>query len=112
MTGIENVVVSTQHAEDVDNETIRGFITEEIIKPSLPSELLSNDTKYLINPTGRFVVGGPQGDSGLTGRKIIVDTRIGNPSDIAELFIRCHLQYNFVTYSTWGPGKRRSEVSS
>ncbi len=74
MTGIENVVVSTQHAEDVDNETIRGFIIEEIIKPSLPSELLSSGTKYLINPTGRFVIGGPQGDSGLTGRKIIVDT--------------------------------------
>ena len=74
MTGIENVVVSTQHAADVDNDTIRSFITEEIVKPSLPAELLSSNTKYLINPTGRFVVGGPQGDSGLTGRKIIVDT--------------------------------------
>ena len=74
MTGIENVVVSTQHAADADNETIRSFITEEIIKPSLPSELISNNTKYLINPTGRFVIGGPEGDSGLTGRKIIVDT--------------------------------------
>lgn len=74
MTEIENVVVSTQHAADVDNETIRSFITEEIIKPSLPQELISSDTKYLINPTGRFVIGGPQGDSGLTGRKIIVDT--------------------------------------
>jgi S-adenosylmethionine synthetase len=74
MTEIENVVVSTQHSADVDNETIRSFITEEIIKPSLPQELISSDTKYLINPTGRFVIGGPQGDSGLTGRKIIVDT--------------------------------------
>jgi S-adenosylmethionine synthetase len=74
MVGIENVVVSTQHAADVDNNTIRSFITEEIVKPSLPAELLSSNTKYLINPTGRFVVGGPQGDSGLTGRKIIVDT--------------------------------------
>ena len=74
MTGIENVVVSTQHSADADNDTIRSFITEEIIKPSLPSELLSSSTDYLINPTGRFVVGGPQGDSGLTGRKIIVDT--------------------------------------
>jgi len=74
MVGIENVVVSTQHAADVDNDTIRSFITEEIVKPSLPAELLSSNTKYLINPTGRFVVGGPQGDSGLTGRKIIVDT--------------------------------------
>ena len=74
MTGIENVVVSTQHAADADNTTIREFITNEIIKPSLPAELLSSETEYLINPTGRFVVGGPQGDSGLTGRKIIVDT--------------------------------------
>ena len=74
MVGIENVVVSTQHAADVDNNTIRSFITEEIVKPSLPAELLSSNTKYLINPTGIFVVGGPQGDSGLTGRKIIVDT--------------------------------------
>ena len=74
MVGIENIVVSTQHAEFVDNETIRSFITEEIIKPSLPSELLSSETEYLINPTGRFVIGGPEGDSGLTGRKIIVDT--------------------------------------
>ena len=74
MTGIENVVVSTQHSADVDNDTIRNFITEEVIKPALPAELLSSNTQYLINPTGRFVVGGPEGDSGLTGRKIIVDT--------------------------------------
>ena len=74
MRGIENVVVSTQHSADADNNTIRSFITEEIIKPSLPSELISSSTDYLINPTGRFVIGGPQGDSGLTGRKIIVDT--------------------------------------
>jgi len=74
MVGIKNVVVSTQHAADADNSTIRSFITEKIIKPSLPADLLSADTEYLINPTGRFVIGGPQGDSGLTGRKIIVDT--------------------------------------
>lgn len=74
MVGIKNVVVSTQHAADVTNETIRDFISEEVIKPSLPQELLSSDTEFLINPTGRFVIGGPQGDSGLTGRKIIVDT--------------------------------------
>lgn len=74
MVGIKNVVVSTQHAADVSNETIREFITEEVVKPSLPTELLSSETEYLINPTGRFVIGGPQGDSGLTGRKIIVDT--------------------------------------
>ena len=74
MVGIKNVVVSTQHAADVSNQTIREFITEKVVKPSLPEELLSSDTEYLINPTGRFVIGGPQGDSGLTGRKIIVDT--------------------------------------
>jgi len=74
MVGIKNVVVSTQHSSDVSNDTIRDFITNEVIKPSLPAELLSSDTEYLINPTGRFVIGGPQGDSGLTGRKIIVDT--------------------------------------
>ena len=74
MVGIKNVVVSTQHAESASNELIRDFVTNEVIKPSLPQELLSDDTEYLINPTGRFVVGGPQGDSGLTGRKIIVDT--------------------------------------
>ena len=74
MVGIKNVVVSTQHTADVSNESIRQFITEDVVKPSLPEELLSSETEYLINPTGRFVIGGPQGDSGLTGRKIIVDT--------------------------------------
>ena len=60
MIGIENVVVSTQHSADAENDTIRSFITEEIIKPSLPTELLSSSTEYLINPTGRFVIGGPE----------------------------------------------------
>ena len=59
MVGIKNVVVSTQHAADAENSVIRSFITDEIIKPSLPEELLSSDTEYLINPTGRFVIGGP-----------------------------------------------------
>jgi S-adenosylmethionine synthetase len=74
MVSIQNVVVSTQHAADATNNLIREFITEEVIKPSLPENLLTPNTEYLINPTGRFVIGGPQGDSGLTGRKIIVDT--------------------------------------
>lgn len=73
-TAITSVVVSTQHAENVTTEVIREFITNNVIKTSLPAELLSDDTQLLINPTGRFVIGGPQGDSGLTGRKIIVDT--------------------------------------
>ena len=71
---IDTVVVSTQHSEDVTNETIRKFIIEKIIKPELPKELAGDDITYHINPTGRFVVGGPHGDCGLTGRKIIVDT--------------------------------------
>ena len=71
---IDTVVVSTQHGPDVDNETIRNFIIEKIIKPELPAELVTDDITYHINPTGRFVVGGPHGDCGLTGRKIIVDT--------------------------------------
>ncbi|MSR42441.1 MAG: methionine adenosyltransferase [Pedosphaera sp.] len=71
---ITNIVVSTQHAHDVKNKTIRSFIMEEIIRKVLPAHLLTKKTQILINPTGRFVVGGPQGDTGLTGRKIIVDT--------------------------------------
>ncbi len=73
-TGIETVVLSTQHDEDVSNETIREGVMEEIIKPVLPREWIGKDTRFLINPTGRFVIGGPVGDCGLTGRKIIVDT--------------------------------------
>lgn len=72
--GIDTVVLSTQHAEHVDQKTVFEGVMEEIIKPILPSEWLSQNTKYFINPTGRFVIGGPMGDCGLTGRKIIVDT--------------------------------------
>jgi len=71
---ISNVVISTQHAADVDHKTIEEFCIEEVIKKVLPKDLLTKDTMFLINPTGRFVVGGPQGDTGLTGRKIIVDS--------------------------------------
>jgi S-adenosylmethionine synthetase len=71
---IVNVVISTQHAADVEHATIKEFCIEEIIKKILPKNLLTKNTKFLINPTGRFVVGGPQGDTGLTGRKIIVDS--------------------------------------
>jgi S-adenosylmethionine synthetase len=75
---IDAVVVSTQHAEDVTNAQIREFIMEEVIKKSIPAQWLDNKTKYHINPTGRFVIGGPMGDCGLTGRKIIVDTYGGH----------------------------------
>ena len=71
---IEAVVVSTQHAPDVTQEQIRADILEHVVRPVLPANMLDENTKYFVNPTGRFVVGGPQGDSGLTGRKIIVDT--------------------------------------
>jgi S-adenosylmethionine synthetase len=71
---LEAVVISSQHADDVTNEQLRAEIQEKVIKHTVSSELLDKDTKYHINPTGRFVNGGPQGDAGVTGRKIIVDT--------------------------------------
>ncbi len=71
---VDAVVVSTQHDAEVDQETIRKDIMEHVIKPVIPAELLSESTVYYVNPTGRFVIGGPHGDAGLTGRKIIVDT--------------------------------------
>ncbi len=75
---IDAVVLSTQHAEHVSNATIKEFITEELIKKSIPAHWIDNKTKFYINPTGRFVTGGPMGDAGLTGRKIIVDTYGGH----------------------------------
>ena len=74
IVGIDAVVLSTQHAETVSQKDLHEGVMEEIIKPVLPAQWLSKDTKYFINPTGRFVIGGPMGDCGLTGRKIIVDT--------------------------------------
>ncbi len=71
---IDTVVISTQHREDISQEPLTEGVIEEIVKPVLPKELISKETKFLINPTGRFVIGGPLGDTGLTGRKIIVDT--------------------------------------
>jgi S-adenosylmethionine synthetase len=71
---IDTVVLSTQHSPDISLEKLREAVIEEIIKPVLPKELIKGEIKYLVNPTGRFVIGGPQGDCGLTGRKIIVDT--------------------------------------
>ena len=72
--GIDAVVLSTQHKEDISLSELKEGVMEEIIKPTLPSHWIDETTKYFINPTGRFVTGGPQGDCGLTGRKIIVDT--------------------------------------
>ncbi len=72
--GIDTIVISTQHGPEVTREQIEADLIEHVVKPIVPAELLNEGTKYLINPTGRFVIGGPQGDAGLTGRKIIVDT--------------------------------------
>src|SRR4051812_22260417 len=71
---LDAIVVSTQHSEDVAYKTLKEAVMDEVVKPILPGKLVNNKTKFFINPTGRFVVGGPMGDSGLTGRKIIVDT--------------------------------------
>ena len=75
---VDTVVVSTQHAPEATLEQIRRDMIEQLILPTIPDELLDENTKYYVNPTGRFVIGGPQGDSGLTGRKIIVDTYGGS----------------------------------
>ncbi len=75
---VDTVVLSTQHAADVDHETVSEGVIEEIIRPVIPEDMLSRDTRILVNPTGRFVIGGPDGDCGLTGRKIIVDTYGGS----------------------------------
>jgi S-adenosylmethionine synthetase len=75
---IDTIVISTQHADSVNNSTIKEFITEELIKKSIPAQWIDAKTKFHINPTGRFVTGGPMGDAGLTGRKIIVDTYGGH----------------------------------
>jgi len=74
IVGIDTIVLSTQHAEEISQDTLSEVVMEEIIKPVLPTEWLQQNTNYFINPTGRFVIGGPMGDCGLTGRKIIVDT--------------------------------------
>ena len=71
---IDTIVISTQHAPDITQKAIREDMIEHVIKAVLPAQFIDENTKYLINPTGRFVIGGPQGDAGLTGRKIIVDT--------------------------------------
>lgn len=77
---IDTIVISTQHDEEVTQEQIREDLIREVVMPTMPEALLNDDTKYYINPTGRFVIGGPQGDAGLTGRKIIVDTYGGYAS--------------------------------
>ncbi|MGC6426155.1 MAG: methionine adenosyltransferase [Akkermansiaceae bacterium] len=77
-TRVINVVISTQHSADVDHKTIEKFCIDKVIKKVIPKKMITRDTEFLINPTGQFIIGGPQGDSGLTGRKIIVDTYGGS----------------------------------
>src|SRR5690606_39100754 len=77
-TEIDTIVLSTQHAPEIEHKQLTEAIIEEVIKPVLPANMLSKNISYLVNPTGRFVVGGPHGDCGLTGRKIIVDTYGGS----------------------------------
>ncbi|CCM11806.2 S-adenosylmethionine synthetase [Helicobacter heilmannii ASB1.4] len=76
--GIDTIVVSTQHSPEIDQKHLREAVIEEVVYKVLPKEFLNNNIKYHINPTGKFVIGGPQGDAGLTGRKIIVDTYGGS----------------------------------
>lgn len=78
IVGIETILISVQHADDVNYDTLRDLLITNVIDKAIPKHLLSDDTKYLINPTGRFVIGGPTGDTGLTGRKIIVDSYGGS----------------------------------
>lgn len=80
ITRIDTIVVSTQHSADVSLEQVREDMINKVVKPVVPEELIDDETKYYVNPTGRFVIGGPMGDSGLTGRKIIVDTYGGHSS--------------------------------
>ena len=75
---IDTIVISTQHHDTVSLEQVQKAVLEEVIKPVIPTEMMNDDITYHINPTGRFVIGGPQGDAGLTGRKIIVDTYGGS----------------------------------
>ena len=107
---VDAIVISSQHAPEVSNEQIRKDIIEKVIAPIVPAEMLDAETKYYINPTGRFVIGGPQGDAGLTGRKIIVDTYGGmarhgggafsgkDPSkvDRSAAYAACHVAKNIV----------------
>ena len=83
LSRIDAVVISTQHSEDVDHKTLESMVVNDVVKTVIPSELLDENTKYHINPTGRFVIGGPQGDCGLTGRKTIVDTYGGHGAHVA-----------------------------
>ncbi|OZB74464.1 MAG: methionine adenosyltransferase [Thiomonas sp. 14-64-326] len=92
---IDTVVLSTQHAPDIALADLREAVIEHIIKPVLPAEFMRGEVKYLINPTGRFVVGGPQGDCGLTGRKIIVDTYGGANIVAAGLAKKCLVQISY-----------------
>ena len=105
---IDAVVLSTQHSADVEMKHLEEGVMEEIIKPVLPAELLSKETKYHINPTGRFEIGGPMGDCGLTGRKIIVDTYGGSARHGCEIQVSYAIgvaEPTSISVETFGSGK-------
>ena len=85
---IDTVVLSTQHNPEISHKDLEEAVIEEIIKPVIPADMIGPDTRYLVNPTGRFVIGGPVGDCGLTGRKIIVDTYGGSAHHGGGAFLR------------------------
>ena len=90
---IDTVVLSTQHGEEISHKQLEEAIIEEVIKPVLPTDMINADTQYLVNPTGRFVIGGPVGDCGITGRKIIVDTMVVRLITVVELSqVKTHLK--------------------
>jgi S-adenosylmethionine synthetase len=105
--GISCVVVSTQHSRDVKHSEIRSFVIEEVIKKVLPAGMLSSDTQFPVNPTGNFVIGGPQGDTGLTGRKIIVDSMAEWAATVAALFRGKIRAKSIAARLTWDAGWQR-----
>ena len=108
--GIDAVVLSTQHAESVSQKEVYEGVMEEIIKPILPNEWLSQNTKYFINPTGRFVIGGPMGDCGLTGRKIIVAAGLADRCEIQLSYAIGVAEPTSIMVETFGTGKVSNEV--
>ena len=105
---VQAVVISTQHAPDVKHKEIRETLVERVIKKVIPPELITSETRYLINPTGRFVIGGPEGDSGLTGRKIIVDT-YGGMGAMVEVRSRARIRPRLIGLPrTWAATSRKT----
>lgn len=101
---VDTVVISTQHLPEAAHDTIEKDMLEHVIQAVIPKELIDGHTKYLINPTGRFVIGGPQGDTGLTGRKIVVDTHMVDSPDMAAEHFRGKIRQRLTEASLMRPG--------